>query len=108
MINFSAFRSATNEETDVEVDEGSAQGRMRFSAEELSKMAILKVKGSYTIRAIAKILDEDPVRMKRWNPDFDKEIASSASPVHLRIPIDKLEKFIILKDKIINEARRSN
>ena len=77
-----------------------------FSAEELDKMAILKVKGSYTINAIARILDEDPVRLKRWNPGFDAEVASALTPIHLRIPITKLEQFIILKDKIMNESKK--
>jgi DNA ligase (NAD+) len=39
-------------------------------------MAVLKVKGQYSIRAISNILDEDIVRLKRWNPDFDNIIAS--------------------------------
>jgi membrane-bound lytic murein transglycosylase D len=79
----------------------------KFSQEELDQMAVLKVKGTYKLNAISKILDEDIVRLKRWNPSFDTDIVSSATPVHLRIPINKLEKFIIAKDQIIAESKKS-
>lgn len=96
--DFSAFDGI--EISDVKED------KPRFSEEELDKMAVLKVKGTYKISSIAKILDEDPVRLKRWNPDFDTQISASTSPIQLRIPIDKLDQFIIKKEKIMIESKK--
>jgi membrane-bound lytic murein transglycosylase D len=106
--DFTALRSVNvgKTENDLAVSDNNEKDKQVFSAEELDKMAILKVKGSYTINAIARILDEDPVRLKRWNPGFDAEVASALTPIHLRIPITKLEQFIILKDKIMNESKK--
>lgn len=78
----------------------------QFSQDELDQMAVLKVKGNYKLAAISKVLDEDLVRLKRWNPDFDVHVANSPNPIHLRIPINKLEKFIVDKDQIIAESRK--
>lgn len=111
--DFSAFNSKSSNmsqgENDLDVDDNvPVASGPKFSPDELEKMAVLKVKGIYNIRAIAKILDEDPIRLKRWNPTFDSEISGASSPVHLRIPIDKLEQFIIQKDKIVVEAKKGN
>ena len=105
--DFSAFnnQSVFNDEN-IEIEDGQDKSKPKFSPEELEKMAVLKVKGSYNITSIAKILNEDPVRLKRWNPEFDKEIGTALTPIHLRIPVDKLEQFIILKDKIITESKK--
>ena len=94
------FASADVSENDNEVK------KVIFSQDELDLMAILKVKGAYKLAAISKILDEDLVRLKRWNPDFDANVSVSATPIHLRIPINKLEKFIVDKDQIIAESRK--
>jgi membrane-bound lytic murein transglycosylase D len=102
--DFSAFGNASDDIINVEED--TDQSKSRFSQTELDKMAVLKVKGTYSVRAIAKLLDEDPVRLKRWNPTFDADITTASAPIQLRIPIDKLEQFIILKDKIIVESKK--
>lgn len=109
--DFSAFKNKSFpvEDNDMDVEENTdTKAAATFSAEELEKMAVLKVKGIYNIKSIAKVLDEDPVRLKRWNPTFDTEIVNAAAPIHLRIPINKLEQFIIQKDKIMNEAKKMN
>jgi membrane-bound lytic murein transglycosylase D len=105
--DFSAFSKQTlSNEENIEIEDGQDKSKPKFSQEELDKMAVLKVKGSYNISSIARVLNEDPVRLKRWNPDFDKEIGTALTPIHLRIPLDKLEQFIILKDKIIVESKK--
>lgn len=102
--DFSSFSNFASAETGDEI--GEERKKPQFSQEELDQMAILKVKGIYKLQAISKILDEDLVRLKRWNPDFDNVISSANAPVHLRIPINKLEKFIVAKDQIIAESRK--
>lgn len=99
--SLSSFASADEPDNIKEVQ------KPKFSQEELDQMAILKVKGTYKLTAISKVLDEDIVRLKRWNPSFDSDIITSATPVHLRIPINKLEKFIVAKDQIIAESKKS-
>jgi hypothetical protein len=86
--------------------EETEEKKPAFSQQELDQMAILKVKGKYTLAAIAKVLDEDVVRLRRWNPEFDQLIVNTATPIHLRIPLDKLEKFIISKEEIIQNGAK--
>ncbi len=107
--DFSAFKNKSfpSEDDEIDVANNDDKDKPKFSPAEVEKMAVLKVKGMYTIRGIAKVLDEDPVRLKRWNPGFDTEIVTTQTPIHLRIPIDKLEQFIILKDKIMTESRKA-
>jgi membrane-bound lytic murein transglycosylase D len=76
-----------------------------FSKEELDIMAILKVKGNYNLNTISRLLDEDLVRLKRWNPTFDADIVNASAPIHLRLPIAKIEKFIIERDNIIAASK---
>ena len=90
----------TNDET------SDSKPKPKFTQDELDQMAILKVKGNYKLTAISRVLDEDIVRLKRWNPDFDETVMTSPTPIHLRIPINKLEKFIIGKDQIIAESKK--
>ncbi|MBL7767123.1 MAG: transglycosylase SLT domain-containing protein [Chitinophagaceae bacterium] len=95
--------------SDEDDDEGVAENatpKLKFAQAELDQMAVLKVKGTYNLTTISRILDEDIVRLRRWNPDFDQTIAGSTTTVQLRIPIDKLEQFIISKDRIIMESRK--
>ena len=110
--DFSSLKSNTmakaniNSDDDTEVDDAPEVKKIIFSKEELDQMAILKVKGSYKLDVISKILDEDIVRLRKWNPDFDKDIKIATSPIHLRLPITKIEKFIISKEQIIAESKK--
>ena len=95
--------STTNQSSkdEMEADENEEVKKPQFSQEELSQMVILKVKGTYNLKTISIILDEDLVKLKRWNPKFDEEIKTTLVPIHLRLPTTKLEKFIIEKDNIV-------
>ncbi len=92
---------AMNEEASTTVD-----NKPKFNKEELDQMATLKVKGAYKLDAISRVLDEDIVRLRRWNPDFDQSITQSNEPVKLRIPVQKLEQFIVSKDRIVAESKK--
>jgi membrane-bound lytic murein transglycosylase D len=93
-------------DTDVEDGEKEVANKPQFTPQELSSMAILKVKGTFNIQTIARYLDEDPARLKRWNPTFEEDLVKSTAAVHLRLPIDKIERFIIEKEKIISESAK--
>jgi hypothetical protein len=105
--DFSSLRNNSLSNADADVDEKEDDKKTIFTAAELDQMAILKVKGSYNLNAISKILDEDIVRLRRWNPNFDAEIVNATTSVHLRIPLTKVEKFIITKEQIIAESKRA-
>lgn len=98
---------AEEEDGDTDVEDKVVQNKPQFTSEELNSMAILKVKGVYNIRIIAKVLNEDPVRLKRWNPTFDEDIKTSIAPIHLRLPVDKIETFIIAKEHILSECMKN-
>ena len=103
--NPTAKLAATKDE--IEIDEVEEVKKPQFSQEELSQMAILKVKGTYNLSTISTILDEDLVKLKRWNPNFDEEIKTSTVPIHLRLPLSKIEKFIIEKDNIVATSAKN-
>jgi membrane-bound lytic murein transglycosylase D len=82
-------------------DKEDEEDKPKIMPEEMGSIAILKVKGEYTLNVIAKFIDEDVLKLKRWNPTFDETIVNSPIAIQIRIPISKLEKFIIDKDKIV-------
>lgn len=88
-------------------DEKSTLTKPQFTPEELSQMAVLKVKGTYNLTVISNILDEDLIRLKRWNPNFDQDIKTAQAPIHLRIPIAKIEQFIIQKENIVSLSAKT-
>jgi membrane-bound lytic murein transglycosylase D len=103
----SAPKNAITAKDEIEIDEVEEVKKPQFSKEELSQMAILKVKGTYNLSTISAILDEDLVKLKRWNPNFDEEIKTSNVPIHLRLPLSKIEKFIIEKDNIVATSAKN-
>lgn len=100
-------KNANTAKDDIEIDEVEEVKKPQFSKEELSQMAILKVKGTYNLSSISTILDEDLVKLKRWNPNFDEEIKTSIVPIYLRLPLSKIEKFIIEKDNIVATSAKN-
>jgi membrane-bound lytic murein transglycosylase D len=100
-------KNANTAKDEIEIDEVEEVKKPQFSKEELSQMAILKVKGTYNLSSISTILDEDLVKLKRWNPNFDEEIKTSIVPIYLRLPLSKIEKFIIEKDNIVATSAKN-
>jgi membrane-bound lytic murein transglycosylase D len=100
-------KNANTAKDDIEIDEVEEVKKPQFSKEELSQMAILKVKGTYNLSSISTILDEDLVKLKRWNPNFDEDIKTSIVPIYLRLPLSKIEKFIIEKDNIVATSAKN-
>jgi membrane-bound lytic murein transglycosylase D len=100
-------KNANTAKDEIEIDEVEEVKKPQFSKEELSQMAILKVKGTYNLSSISTILDEDLVKLKRWNPNFDEDIKTSIVPIYLRLPLSKIEKFIIEKDNIVATSAKN-
>jgi membrane-bound lytic murein transglycosylase D len=95
-----------NNDDSVADDIKEEEEKPKFTKADLDQMAILKVKGNYTLAVISRVLDEDLVKLRRWNPTFDEDILKATSPIHLRLPIDKIEKFIIEREKIIAQSKK--
>ncbi|MEZ5047701.1 MAG: lytic transglycosylase domain-containing protein [Chitinophagaceae bacterium] len=114
--NFSSFKNTYSksniknnkeeEDDDIDIadDNQNDAKEISFSQVELDQMAILKIKGKYKIESIATLLDEDVVKLRRWNPNFNETISSSTEPIKLRIPLTKIDQFLSLKEKIIQHS----
>jgi membrane-bound lytic murein transglycosylase D len=104
--NFGSFASSYDDVPTVENNRISfKKGQLKIAPSELDNIAILKVKGAYTIGVICKHLECDVTTLTRWNPTFDTDILSADGPIYLRIPVDKLERFILKKNKIVRDSR---
>ncbi len=104
--NFGAFASAYDDNPTIENGVITfKEGQPKIAPSEMDDIAILKVKGAYQLDVISKQLDFDITTLRRWNPAFDTEIISADAPIYLRIPVDKLEMFILKKGKIVRESR---
>jgi membrane-bound lytic murein transglycosylase D len=69
---------------------------------ELSKSQTIS--GKYHSAVIAKIIVMDPADFNRYNPDFDKVMASASSSYEIKLPADKMELFNSNKYQILNES----
>jgi membrane-bound lytic murein transglycosylase D len=104
--NFGAFNDAYNDNPTVEDNViRFEKDQPKIAPAEKNEIATLKVRGFYNIGIIAEYLEEDPTRLYRWNPKFDTDIINATAPVYLRIPIDKLDRFIINKEKIVRKSK---
>jgi len=76
----------------------------KISAEELVNSKTLSVSGKYCAAAIAHVVLMDPVDFNRYNPDFDKIMASVNNTYDLKLPSDKMDLFTANKYQILNES----
>jgi membrane-bound lytic murein transglycosylase D len=104
--NFGSFASAYDEIPTLENNSMKfKEGQPKIAPAELDNIAILKVKGAYNLGVICKHISFDQTTLTRWNPTFDTEILTAEKPIYLRIPADKLELFILKKNKIVRDSR---
>jgi membrane-bound lytic murein transglycosylase D len=76
----------------------------RLSGEEITNAKSLVVSGKYLSAAIAKNIMMDISEFNRYNPDFDKKMASSYNVYELKLPADRMELFSANKYIILNES----
>ncbi len=93
-----------DEDNDMAVAEEKTEAEQQILPEEASQIITLKVKGSYNLEVIAEILDCDVNKLRRWNPKFNELASVPGSQVKLTIPSNKLDVFIIKKEKILSEC----
>ena len=75
-----------------------------LSAQELTNSRTISVSGKYHSSVIAKYTLMDKADFDRYNPDFDKIMASTNNSYDLKLPADKMDLFLSNKYQILNES----
>lgn len=76
----------------------------RLSGDELNDARTVSVAGKYHSSVIARYCLLDAATFTRYNPDFDKVMASSNNSYELKLPSAKMELFVANKYEILNES----
>jgi membrane-bound lytic murein transglycosylase D len=76
----------------------------KLNKEETSSAITLNVSGKYISSVISKYVLMDATEFNRYNPDFDKVMASANNSYDLKLPADKMDLFISNKYQILNES----
>lgn len=76
----------------------------KLSPDELGNAKSITVSGKYHSTVIAKNVMMDMNTFNRYNPDFDKKMASADNAYELKLPADKMDMFMANKYTILNES----
>jgi membrane-bound lytic murein transglycosylase D len=76
----------------------------QLSREELNGAKTMAVSGKYMSSVIASYTMMDLAAFSRYNPDFDKIMASSNDSYDLKLPADKMDLFVANKYQILMES----
>jgi len=76
----------------------------KLNNEEKSSAMTLNVSGKYFSAVISKHIFMDPAEFNRYNPDFDKVMASANNSYDLILPSEKMDLFVSNKYQILNES----
>ncbi|WP_162915837.1 lytic transglycosylase domain-containing protein [Paraflavitalea soli] len=78
--------------------------KRNITTQELSEAKSVTVSGKYQSAVIARHISMDPAVFNRYNPDFDKKMASADNAYELKLPADKMDLFQANKYTILNES----
>ncbi len=76
----------------------------KMNKEEEAGAKTMNVSGKYFSTVISKYVLMDAAAFDRYNPDFDKVMASSNNSYDLKLPADKMDLFVSNKYQILNES----
>jgi membrane-bound lytic murein transglycosylase D len=76
----------------------------KLTKEESSNSKTTSISGKYCSSIIAKYILMDIDEFNRYNPDFDKVMASANNTYDLKLPSDKMDLFVASKYQILNES----
>jgi membrane-bound lytic murein transglycosylase D len=76
----------------------------KMNKEEEAGAKTLNVSGKYFSTVISKYVLMDAAAFDRYNPDFDKVMASANNSYDLKLPADKMDLFVSNKYQILNES----
>jgi membrane-bound lytic murein transglycosylase D len=75
-----------------------------LTSEEVSSAKTIAISGKYFSTVIARYTLLDSATFCRYNPEFDKVMASPNNTYDLKLPADKMELFAANKYEILNES----
>jgi membrane-bound lytic murein transglycosylase D len=78
----------------------------KLSEDELNNAQTVSISGKYHSSAIIRYTLLDEATFDRYNPDFDKIMASTNNSYDLKLPADKMQLFAANKYEILNESMR--
>lgn len=80
----------------------------KFSKNELAKMSIIKITDPIDLDYLSLFLEHDRAELQRWNYDYIEFLLDEQTDKQymLKIPKNKLEKFLANRDNILKESRR--
>lgn len=76
----------------------------KLNKEEEAGAKTVNVSGKYISTVISKYILMDAVEFNRYNPDFDKVMASANNSYDLKLPADKMDLFVSNKYQILDES----
>lgn len=76
----------------------------KITEEEASGATELAITGKYHSLVISKNIVMDIIDFNRYNPEFDKIMASAKNSYQLKLPADKMELFNVRKHQILSES----
>src|ERR1700712_156132 len=76
----------------------------KLNKDETTSAVTLNVSGKYISSVISKYVIMDESEFNRYNPDFDKVMASANNSYDLKLPADKMDLFVSNKYQILNES----
>jgi len=76
----------------------------KLTEEEAAKAIEQSISGKYHSLIIARNINMDLNEFNRYNPEFDKVMASASNSYEMKLPADKMELFNANKYKILNES----
>jgi len=76
----------------------------KLTKDELKEAKTASISGKYFSTIIAKYILMDMEEFNRYNPDFDKVMASANNTYDLQLPGDKMDLFAANKYQILNES----
>ena len=76
----------------------------KLSGDELNNAQTVSISGKYHSSAIIRYTLLDEATFDRYNPDFDKIMASTNNSYDLKLPADKMQLFAANKYQILNES----
>lgn len=76
----------------------------KLNKDEVATAKTLNVSGKYFSTVISKYILMDAAEFNRYNPDFDKVMASANNSYDLKLPGDKMDLFVSNKYQILNES----
>lgn len=95
--------------TKTEVEEhygakGMYLNNRKISETEMQNCKTLTIAGKYNSSIVAKYINMDLKEFNRYNPSFDKVMASSTNSYDLKLPVEKMDLFTTNKYQILNES----